>query len=305
MARKFNVNQFNQILEQYNQKLRATIISGELLQLSNNVILTDTAEIRKCKRRVMNLQLEYLKRFDKIYQVDRTQGKVFELDARRVGNVKGGKSCQQAHGNKIKQNLNTGDPWNKGKKLHYNVWNKGKTKDTDFRLLEISKSRMGEGNPMYGVLHSNEYKQSQSDRMKQLILSGEFTPNSNNSNTHWESSFNGKRYRSSWEAIFQAHYPGAEYETLRIPYHHDGNRYIYIVDFVDHNNKIAIEVKPSTMIKESKTISKITALEKWCQAKGYTMLIADEKYLKSLSIPALELFDDITKEKVKKLYEIS
>jgi hypothetical protein len=74
--------------------------------------------------------------------------------------------------------------------------------------------------------------------MKQKILSGEFTPNSNNRNTHWESTFNNNTYRSSWEALYQYFNQDAEYEKLRIEYNINNTAKIYIVDFVDHVNKI-------------------------------------------------------------------
>lgn len=58
----------------------------------------------------------------------------------------------------------------------------------------------------------------------------------------FESSFDNKRYRSSWEALYQYHNQYAEYETLRIQYLLDNKNRVYIVDFIDHINKLVIEL---------------------------------------------------------------
>jgi len=42
------------------------------------------------------------------------------------------------------------DPWNRGKITGQVVWNKGKTKNTDPTLRNISENRMGNKNPMFG-----------------------------------------------------------------------------------------------------------------------------------------------------------
>lgn len=140
--------------------------------------------------------------------------------------------------------------------------------------------------------------------MRTRILNGEFTPNSNNRNTHWDSYYKDKKYRSSWEALYQYFDPSAEYETLRIPYIFENKEYIYIVDFVNHITKTAIEVKPRELTKDKKTQSKILALKEWCKNNNYTFVLADKEFLLShTSYIDYALFDKDTANKIRTLYE--
>ncbi len=86
------------------------------------------------------------------------------------------------HG-KIKSNLNTGTPWNKDMKGNYpySYPHSAETKE------KISVANTGTKNGMYGTMMTAEQKEYRSNLMKEKILSGEFTPNSNNRNTHWDS----------------------------------------------------------------------------------------------------------------------
>ena len=60
-------------------------------------------------------------------------------------------------------------------------------------------------------------KLQQSNKMKRKILDGSFTPNINNTRTTWDATFDGKKFRSSWEAAFFAIYDGKlEFEKIRI-----------------------------------------------------------------------------------------
>jgi hypothetical protein len=294
---------FNNTLKEHNQELRAIELTSKIIHLSNGVKLYDIAEIRRCCRRVLDESAAYVDLFDKIYQTDRQCGATFEKEAKSITSRKGGINCQALHKDTIKQNLNTGTPWNKGKKLHYDVWNTGLTKESDRRVHNISKSRMGCANPMYGHVHTDEYRKKQSERMKELIRTGQFTPNSNNNNTHWESTFNGKKFRSSWEAIYYSHFPESEYEVLRIDYIYNGNDHVYIVDFVDNVNKLAIEVKPQEHMADLRTIAKLAALQIWCNNNQFTLIIADQTYLRECGMPPdLSGFDQQTTEKVLKFY---
>jgi hypothetical protein len=140
--------------------------------------------------------------------------------------------------------------------------------------------------------------------MRNRILNGEFTPNSNNRNTHWDSQYKDKKYRSSWEALYQYLDPDAKYETLRIPYIFENKECIYIVDFVNHNTKTAIEVKPRELTKDKKTQFKILALKEWCKNNNYTFVLADEEFLLShTSHIDYALFDKNTANKIRTLYE--
>lgn len=90
---------------------------------------------------------------------------------------------------------------------------------------------------MFGVKLSDADRLKKSVIMKQLILNGKFTPNSNNRNTHWKSTYKGQAFRSSWEALYACLNETAEYETLRISYTLDDREFVYIVDFIDHDKK--------------------------------------------------------------------
>lgn len=140
--------------------------------------------------------------------------------------------------------------------------------------------------------------------MRQRIMTGEFTPNSNNRNTHWDCFYRGKKYRSSWEALYQYFDNEAEYETLRIPYRFDNKDCIYIIDFVNHYTKTVVEVKPKELLGNKKTQAKISAAKSWCSDNGYTFILADKDYLVSYSMPKdLTEFDIKTQNKIRKLYE--
>jgi hypothetical protein len=122
-------------------------------------------------------------------------------------------------------------------------------------------------------------------------------------NTHWNSEFDGKKYRSSWEAIFQYFNPDAEYESLRILYSYKGKEFIYIVDFINHITKEVIEVKPKELLFDEKTKSKISALQKWADQNNYTLKIFNLDSIRLLPEPNYSQFSELTSKKIKKLYE--
>lgn len=162
---------------------------------------------------------------------------------------------------------------------------------------------------MFGTIHSEEYKKESSDRMKILILEGKFTPNTNNRLTHWDVEFNGRKFRSSWEAFYHALNPTHEYETLRIPYtNDDGVERIYIVDFVCNVERMATEVKPSSIIKRQRDSGlKIEALYAWCNENGYKANVFTESDIyDNFDKVDMTLFDEKTQKKLinsKMIYE--
>jgi hypothetical protein len=140
--------------------------------------------------------------------------------------------------------------------------------------------------------------------VKERILNGTFTPNSNNRNTHWNTIYNGKLYRSSWEAIYQYHFPDDLHEKLRIEYQYSGKTYIYIVDFINYNTNIVTEVKPIEMCSNEKFTAKYSALVDWCSKNGFTPRIATLDFLQALGAPSdMTLFDENTQRKIKKIYD--
>lgn len=296
------LEKFNNILEECNQTLRAEYISGKEVKLSNGVHLTSEKDVRLCKRRVVSGHVVWKTNFDFLYNKDKAIREQYEKLCRSKTSVQGGIACQQQHGDKIiKHNLTCRTS---GFKKGNRSWNTGLTKETNATLAQLSENRKGDKNPMFGKHHTAEYKKKQSQRVKEAIRLGKFTPNSNNRNTHWESFYNGKKYRSSWEALYHYFDPCAEYETLRIAYQFKNKEYIYIVDFVNHTTKTAIEVKPIELTTDIKTQCKLTALKIWCSNNGYTFILADKQFLLDKNKPKnLNLFDDKTKKKIDTLYE--
>ena len=171
--------------------------------------------------------------------------------------------------------------------------------------MKISKKNSGKNNGMYGRKMSAERKKYFSDKIKSKILSGEFTPKSNNRNTYWTATFDGKKYRSSWEALYQSLNPSAEHETLRIEYIFNNNKHIYIVDFIDHTAKLVTEVKPRELCNNSKFLAKMAALSEWAKINKYDVLIADHAWFKQHKILDYSKFDEETTRKIRKLYEIN
>lgn len=139
--------------------------------------------------------------------------------------------------------------------------------------------------------------------MKKKILSGELTPKSNNRNTHWNSEFGGIKYRSSWEALYQYFNPTALYESLRILYNYQNKERVYVVDFVDHINKVVTEVKPKELLKDECTQAKLAALREWADINKYEVCIFNMDVIKSLPEPDYTLFDKPTIKKLKRIYE--
>ena len=300
MVKLFDIAKFNNILKSHNQNIRAIGITSRSIILSNGLILDDETQVRLCKKRIMSGHAIWRQRFDDLYSTDIQTRQNTEKECRTVTSKNGGISCQKLHGEKIKNNLNIGIPWNKGLAGTYPY---SFPKSTEAKQ-KISVANTGINNGMFGTLMSIEQKQYRSMMMKEKILNGQFTPNSNNRNTHWDSFYKNKKYRSSWEALYQYFDNDAEYESLRIQYNLNKKDYIYIIDFINHKTKTVIEVKPQELINDEKTQAKIFAVRCWCKEKNYTFLLADKSYFLSKSFPKeLTDFDVKTQAKIRKLYE--
>lgn len=188
-------------------------------------------------------------------------------------------ACKQCSAQKMgSRNVKFAAKANKGKPSPF----KGKTYDergmvhTKYKDPEkweqvkhkISEANSGENNGMYRHTHTKEQRLSQSNEVKARIESGDFTPKSNNRQTHFDSSCNGKKYRSSWEAAFASTDDSLEYETLRIPYvSNSGVNRIYIVDFVSEERKEIYEVRPDELFDDEDP--KFVYAKEWCNRNGY------------------------------------
>lgn len=307
MAKVFNVDKFNDILKKYNQKVSAHIITKDLIILSNGVSLSNRSEINRCKRRVLTGSEVWKQNFDLLYNVDIDIRTSAEKDCRAATSRQGGINCQKTNGDKIRKNLNTGIPWNKGQHGLQKAWNKGLTKDTHKSIKQMSESRIGELNWNYAKSLSIQQRTQLSSSMKKKILCGEFTPNSNNRQTHFDVVFNEKKYRSSWEAVCHAVYPTFEYEKLRISYEYESTTFVYIVDFICYSTRQVIEVKPLELLTEPRTLAKMSALRQWAADNGYDIIVfSQEKMYNSLTHIDISVFDQKTQKKIlsfKKRYE--
>lgn len=282
-------------LAHHGQTSQVVEFGKQYLKFNNGTEISGS-DFSKFKRRIFNKKTDlWVSNIDNILG-----GNVTESEIKSLLASIGGVNCQIKHSNNIKKNLNTGVPWNKGKK---GIPGHPHTIETCQR---ISQKNLGKNNGMYGVIMSEEQKKIRSDLMKHKILSGEFTPNSNNRNTHWDATLDGRRYRSSWEALYHYINPGAEYETLRIEYNLDTKKKIYIVDFVDYKNKMVVEVKPRELCEGKKFQAKMAALAQWAISNGHSVTLVDKDWLikQNLTIDYTR-FDNSTAEKIKALYEIN
>lgn len=295
---KKKMDSINRRLEDFHQHARLIDITPSTVTLNTGQILIGNDASRFIKR-VMNSKItEWVKNTDALLA-----GNMSADEIKHISFAVGGKACQQKHGERIKSNLNTGVSWNKGTKGQ-NIGTRGpqpqSVKDA------ISKKNSGAGNGMYGVKMSEEDKQAKSSTMKRKILLGEFTPKSNNRNTHWDAVLDGVLYRSSWEALYKYVNPEASYEELRVEYNYKGESKIYIVDFIDHVNRVVVEVKPKELCVGDKFNVKLQAIRKWAEQNLYEVLLVDQYWLiqQKLHID-YSRFDEKTATKIRKLYEIS
>lgn len=128
---------------------------------------------------------------------------------------------------------------------------------------------------------SDEGRVKLSNSMKRLIQEGILTPNIADTWTKRRWVYRGNPFRSSWELIFFViqEFDGkrVEYEKLRLPYIFNEKERIYIVDFVDHDEKLAYEIKPKSLFDELAEVKDVSLLN-WCVECGYTRKLIDETY---------------------------
>ena len=170
---------------------------------------------------------------------------------------------------------------NKKKRVESRSWYKP-SEETKAKIVESNKKTWTPEKKLQQVEKnraSGVYERS-SVRIKQKILNGEYTPKTQNRLTHKRlfSDLTGiKTYRSNWEVKFHEAHPSLLYENIRIPYTFNGVKKVYIVDFWDSVNKVAIEIKPSNLTETPQNVAKKNALELWCLNNKATCKIVTEK----------------------------
>jgi|FreactTroBogLake_1042271.scaffolds.fasta_scaffold00019_20 hypothetical protein len=288
------ITRFNSILENYNQNLRIDDYNRSLIKLSNGVIITGKNK-NVFRLRLSNTRTSiWIENFDKLFC-----GEITEYDIKHQLAINRGKKSWNMNSETIRKNLNTGIPWSKGKPGTFT----GKKHSTETKH-KIGQQNSGKNNGMYGRLHSDEEKCHLSKTITNLILTGKFTPKSSNRFGRWNSTFDGKKYRSSWEALYHYHNQQSEYEQLRLMYMLDGKNYVYIVDFIDHVDKLVVEVKPYNLFNGTKWEAKYTVLKDWAKQHDYKILLIDQQWLTSnVPLPDLARFDSETARKIGYLYE--
>ncbi|AGE48197.1 hypothetical protein CPTAKMNP4_180 [Salmonella phage vB_SenM-AKM_NP4] len=185
--------------------------------------------------------------------------------------------CQMKHLGGFPKDCNVGKtPWNKGLKdnsRHCSIVNPEKWEAAKHK---ISKANSGENNGMYGW-DNEDQRRRQSETIKAKILSGEFTPNTNNRRTSFDVVYDGKNYRSSWEAAYASINKTAVHERIRVPYiGNDLKKHIYISDFLNPETNEIVEIRPASLYDDNHP--KIVAIKKYCDSNGYKYTHIDIEY---------------------------
>jgi hypothetical protein len=156
------------------------------------------------------------------------------------------------------------------------------SEETKAKIVESNKKTWTPEKKMQQVEKNKTdgvYERS-SKKIKQKILTGEYTPKTQNRLNHKRltSELTGiKKYRSNWEVKFHEANPHLLYEYLRIPYIFNKIEKVYIVDFWDSVNRLAIEVKPFSMTESPQNKAKAAALREWCLSNNAICKIITEK----------------------------
>lgn len=230
------INKLNLILEEHKQSLRITFLKVPTICLNNGYKITTKKEYDQFIKRLKNNKTHFITNFDLIYGLDPNKAAETIKEIKRELCRMAGKKTWAVDRTEMVQKWKARKPWNKGKNktndpIILEISNKlrGRNKFNDPRIARDAERRKGPGNPMFGKKHTQEYKKQQSERIRQKILDGSFTPNSNNRYTHFDVSFRDIKFRSSWEAAFFQLNSQYRYEALRIPYIDlNGNNKVYL-----------------------------------------------------------------------------
>jgi hypothetical protein len=275
------VTKHNKLLTQLGCGIEILEWKNKKILLSNGIELTGDVEIRKFRNRITSPVSSGI--LSDIYAVANEQDRtnLHEIASRAYVSAQQQekwKAKSESEKLQIVRNMRSVAAYTNADRLYQIPWNKGKTKDTDDRLLALSTMRSGAGNGMYGTTMSDDEKSKKSKLIKQRIQDGTWTPHVHNSRTHWECEFNGTKYRSSWECIYAALFPTDEYETCRIPYEYDDANFVYIVDFINHTTRVLTEIKPSSHRHDPKVLVKEKAACQWANDMGYEYRIISEDF---------------------------
>ena len=159
---------------------------------------------------------------------------------------------------------------------------------------KLSSIIMTETNKNMSKELRKQIAKSQSITVKKKIQDGLWTPCVTNSWARSRVKIDNTPFRSSWEAIFYLLNPSVIFEKIRIPYIFNGDNHIYIIDFVDEENRIIYEIKPKgNQIDEKVQIKEKYAIQ-WAEENNYVFEFISEDYFKE------NIKDIIVKYRMKK-----
>lgn len=133
-----------------------------------------------------------------------------------------------------------------------------------------------------------------SNKVKEKIMTGEFTPNRRCYAIGRLKAF-GKTFRSSWEVLYYAHCLQSgivvEYEKIRIPYHDpvSGENRSYIIDFYHSDDGRLVEIKPTSEMMDGTNLAKFDAASNFAKERGLLFDVLSEVDL--VKVATLSLLD--------------
>lgn len=135
---------------------------------------------------------------------------------------------------------------------------------------------------------NEDQKLAKSTSMKELILSGVFTPQNNSKKKPVKVSTSKGGVvlcHSSWEVVYSLYLEGDKNvlsfkkDKIRIPYSKEGKESIYIVDFLveyTSGQTLLVEIKPKSLLLEQENILKFEAARLWCKENCFEFMIISE-----------------------------
>jgi hypothetical protein len=285
-----------QFIEKYNKLLSGTSIeikkytSGPIFVLNSGRLIE--GELAKAFKNFLCRKsfVEYAKYLTFNFTIDDLQH--LKREARKNSSRSGGINCQKIYGCEQLRNENK-IVWNRGVrgyKITKRVLSDEEKERRSLKMRETNNKR------------TKEQRKNAADKasktMKNKIRTGDFTPNIHNSLTRNQINYRNITFRSSWEAAYYYLNPDVEYEKLRLDYVNlKGENKVYITDFIDHNKKYLVEVKPKSHI--NRCLPKIISAKEWCSNNGYTfMLISEDYFINNIEEIIKSDLPDIVKNRI-------
>jgi len=206
------------------------------------------------------------------YGIDIANEKQNELDEKRKKNADH-LNCEASSSVYRQKSKETKDNWTDERREQYHQ-----------RMVEYATERMG----------SSDWKKEQSQKIADLIASGNWQPFNNHKNgTYISKNESSQKYSSSWELarMMQLDELGcswSKHHKIRIPYIDEtGINRNYAPDILVDNYFLE-EIKPDGLLQYSRNQLKITAGYEYCKNNNLEFRIINDKILGSYLEKALE-----------------